>query len=319
MKTLTIRPADPQQDFEQIAEWFSVLEDEPSSKSSLIDYYEKNADRILQKVAEDETGQLVGFCWIVHLPLKPETAFIHLYVKPEERGKGIGRQLYKDLIKATENSQLRQLLVLVSDAYPECKTFAQQRGFIEKRHEFKMVLDLATFEEQPYDELLTKLRGEGFRFTSMEELGDTEEARHKLYTLNTTTDMETLGSSGRPAWDTFDEFQNSVCQSEWYKPSGQIVAIDTTTGAWVAMCAITRLDWHHQHANILYTGVDAQYRGRKLAQAVKVIALRYAKDILKANVVYTDNNAQNLPMIAINRKLGYTMLPGTFTMEKIFE
>lgn len=319
MKTLTIRPADPQQDFEQIAEWFSVLEDEPSSKSSLIDYYEKNADRILQKVAEDETGQLVGFCWIVHLQLKPETAFIHLYVKPEERGKGIGRQLYKDLIKATENSQLRQLLVIVSDAYPECKTFAQQRGFIEKRHEFKMVLDLATFEDQPYDELLTKLRGEGFRFTSMEELGDTEEARHKLYTLNTTTDMETLGSSGRPAWDTFDEFQNSVCRSEWYKPSGQIVAIDTTTGAWVAMCAITRLDWHHQHANILYTGVDAQYRGRKLAQAVKVIALRYAKDILKANVVYTDNNAQNVPMIAINRKLGYTMLPGTFTMEKIFE
>lgn len=319
MKTLTIRPADPQQDFEQIAEWFSVLEDEPSSKSSLIDYYEKNADRILQKVAEDETGQLVGFCWIVHLQLKPETAFIHLYVKPEERGKGIGRQLYKDLIKATENSQLRQLLVLVSDAYPECKTFAQQRGFIEKRREFKMVLDLATFEDQPYDELLTKLRGEGFRFTSMEELGDTEEARRKLYTLNATTDMETLGSNGRPAWDTFDEFQSSVCQSAWYKPSGQIVVIDTKTGAWAAMCAITRLDQHNPHANILFTGVDAQYRGRKLAQAVKVIALRYARDLLKVNMVYTDNNAQNVPMIAINRKLGYTMLPGTFTMEKIFE
>ncbi len=319
MKTINLRPADPQRDFEQIAEWFSILEDEPTSKSRLVEYYEKHMDRIIQKAAENEYGQLAGFCWIVRIRLKPESAAIHLFVKPEERGKGIGSQLYKDLVSATENTQLKQLQVSVSDTCPECKAFAKQRGFVERRHEFKMMIDLAAFEDQLYDEVITKLRSEGFQFTSMGELGDTEEARRKLYNLNITTDMETLGSNGKPAWDSFDEFQKRVCQSDWYKPSGQIIAIDTATGTWAALCAITRLDWHDHHANILFTGVDAPYRGRKLAQAVKVLALRYARDILKVNVVYTDNNAQNLPMIAVNRKLGYKMLPGTFSMEKVFE
>ena len=31
--------------------------------------------------------------------------------------------------------------------------------------------------------------------------------------------------------------------------------------------------------------MDRLYRGRKLAQAVKVLALRYARDVLKANTV----------------------------------
>jgi len=270
-------------------------------------------------VAEDEQGQLLGFCWIIGVRLKPESAAIHLFVKPEERGQGIGRQLYNDLVQTAENTPLKRLHVSIADNCPEYKIFAEQRGFAERRHEIKMMLDLVTFEYGLHEDVITKLRGEGFEFTSMEALGNTEEAQRKLYRLNCATDVETPGSNGKPAWDSFDDFQKSVCLADWYKPGGQLVVIDTTNGDWVAMCAITRLDWHDHHANILYTGVDAQYRRRKLAQAVKALALRYARDVLKVNRVYTDNNAQNLPIIALNQKLGYTRLPGIFLMEKVFE
>lgn len=319
MKTFNLQPANPEQDFEQIAAWFSILEDEPTSKNRLIEYYEKHQERITQMVAKDEHGQLVGFCWIVRIRLKPESAAIHLFVKPEERGQGIGRYLYNELVKAIENTELKKLHVSIFDTCLECKEFAERRNFIEQRHEFKMMLDLATFNDKPYENIIVKLRDEGFQFTSMEALGDTEEARYKLYTLNTTTDMETLGSNGKPAWDSFDDFQKRVCQSDWYKSGGQIVAIDTITGEWAAMCALTRLGWHDHHANILYTGVASKYRRRKLALGVKVLALRYARDVLQADMVYTDNNAQNFPIIALNRQLGYVLLPGTFFMEKVFE
>jgi RimJ/RimL family protein N-acetyltransferase len=319
MKKFILRPADPERDFKQIAAWFSILEDEPTSESSLVDYYEKHRERIIQKVAEDEQGQLVGFCWIIRVRLHPELAAIHLFVKPEERGQGIGRQLYDDLMQAIGKIQVKQLQARILDTCPEFHTFAEKRGFVERRHEFKMVLDLDTFEDQPYEEIINKLRDEGFLFTSMEALGDVEETRRKLYTLNSTTDMETLGSNGKPAWDSFDDFQKRVCQSDWYKPGGQIIAIDAKNGIWAAMCAITRLGWHDRHANILFTGVDERYRGRKLGQAVKVLAQRYARDVLKADMVYTDNNTQNLPILAINRKLGYRLLPGAFLMEKILE
>jgi RimJ/RimL family protein N-acetyltransferase len=65
--------------------------------------------------------------------------------------------------------------------------------------------------------------------------------------------------------------------------------------------------------------VDSHYRGRKLAQAVKVLALRYARNVLKVNIVHTDHNTMNHPMIAIDRKFGYVEMPGNFVMKKNLE
>jgi RimJ/RimL family protein N-acetyltransferase len=152
----------------------------------------------------------------------------------------------------------------------------------------------------------------------MQELGNTEEAQRKLYDLNETTGMDIPGSSGEPYWGSFENFQQSVCQSYWYKPDGQMVVIDTNNGVWAAMSAITRLEGA-DYAYNLHTGVNKPYRGRKLAQAVKILALRYAREVLKTDTVRTQHNMKNLPMIAIDRKLGYQQMPGTFLMEKILE
>lgn len=103
----------------------------------------------------------------------------------------------------------------------------------------------------------------------------------------------------------------------WYKPAGQIVAIDTATGDWAAMSAITRFE-NAEHAYNLFTGVDVRYRGRKLGQAVKALALAlcFAHGMLNVTRVRTKHNAENAPMIAIDRKLGYVQTPGTYRMEK---
>ncbi len=179
-----------------------------------------------------------------------------------------------------------------------------------------MRLNLDTFEDSSYDALITNLIADGFRFTSMADLGNTEEAQRHLYLLNDETNMDVPGRNNERTWASFEDFQKRVCQTDWYKPGGQIVAIDTTTGNWVAMSAISRFQ---NHAYNLHTGVDRNYRGRKLAQAVKVLALRYARDVLKVNVVNTDHNTMNHPMIAIDRKFGYIELPGTFVMRKVIE
>jgi RimJ/RimL family protein N-acetyltransferase len=125
----------------------------------------------------------------------------------------------------------------------------------------------------------------------------------------------TPGTDGEHSWAWFEDFQQSVCQSEWYKPAGQMVVIDANTGAWAAMSAITRFE-NADHAYNLFTGVDPRYRGRKLGQAVKSLALCYARDQLGVDKVRTNHNADNAPMIAIDRKLGYVQIPGTYRMEK---
>jgi RimJ/RimL family protein N-acetyltransferase len=92
------------------------------------------------------------------------------------------------------------------------------------------------------------------------------------------------------------------------------VAIDTHTGEWAAMSAITVFKGA-DHAYNLFTGTDIHYRGRKLAQAVKALALRKAR-AFGVGAVRTSHNSENAAMIAIDTKLGYVRKPGVLIMEK---
>jgi len=311
-----LRPGEPGRDFAQLAAWFSTLEDEQSTEHSLREWYGKQKERIIQVVAESEQGELLGFYWATRDRSEPDQITFYLFVKPEQRGQGLGRRLYEDMARTLQEAQVQRLRINIWDTCSEGLAFAEQRGFVERWRQIAMALDLAAFDDRPYDEIIARLKDEGFRFTSMQELGNTEEAQRKLYVLNDTTSAETPGTDGERSWSSFDDFQKSVCQSDWYKPDGQMVVIDTKMGKWVAMSAITRLEGN-DYAYNLFTGVDREYRGRKLAQAVKVLALRYARNVLKVDRVRTHHNAKNAPMIAIDRKFGYVQMPGTFLMEKM--
>ena len=315
MNRITIHPADPEQDFGQLAAWFTILEGETSTESGLKEYYEKAKERIIHRMAQNGQGHLVGFSWAGRSVVDSGKYYFSLYVRPEDRGQGVGNRLYEDTAQATKEAQGKKLEANIWDNCPEGLAFAQRHGFIELRHRLGMALDLDAFDDRPYDEIIARMQSEGFRFTSMEELGNTEEAQRRLYELNDTTGMEIPDAGGAHSWASFEDFRKSVCQAAWYIPAGQMVVIDTGTGTWAAMCAITRMEGQ-DYAYNLHTGVDKRYRGRKLGQAVKVVALRFAREVLKVHEVRTHNNTGNLPMIAINHKLGYQQIPGFFVVEK---
>ncbi len=314
MKTITLRPAEPKRDFAQLAEWYSILEDNAFSEQYLIDYYEKRRGQIIQRVAEDSEGELLGFYWAQRR--SAELTNVDLFVNSEKRRQGVGSRLYKDLERSAKEAQIKKLQVSFPDTNLDGRAFSEYCGFIEKWHLIQMRLNLEIFDDSPYDAVIDRLKQEGFIFTSMQELGNTEEAQRKLYALNDKTDLDTPGNDGEHNWDSFEDFQKRVCQTDWYKPGGQMIVIDSVSGDWAALSAISRFG---DHAYNLHTGVDGRYRGRKLAQAVKVLALRYAREVLKVNMVHTDHNTMNQPMIAIDRKFGYVEMPGTFAMKKMLE
>jgi GNAT superfamily N-acetyltransferase len=316
METISLRPAELERDFGQLAALFSLEQDEPTSESGLKLDYEVHKERIIRlMVAEDQQGELLGFNWAARSRFDAGQVYFYVIVKPEHRQHGVGRRLYEDLERTAKASQVKQLQISIRDTCPECRAFAERRGFTEQSHYIGLALDLDAFDDRPYDAIIAKLEGEGFQFTSMEALGNTEEAQHKLYLLNDSTLMEMIVPAGKHSWLSFDDFRKKVCQMDWYKPGGQMVAIDTASGAWAAMSAMTCFEGS-DHAYNLHTGVDRRYHGRSLAQAIMVIALRYAREVLKANRVHSDENALNLSSIAIYRELGYTQIPGTFSMEK---
>ncbi|MEW6401973.1 MAG: GNAT family N-acetyltransferase [Chloroflexota bacterium] len=315
MLSITLHPAEPERDFEELASWFTIIEDESCTEASLKENYEKQKERVINRIAEGEHGARVGFYWADRNKAQPDQIYIYLFVKPDQRGRGLGRRLYEDMVNTVTAAGAKTLRASVWDDCPEDRAFAERRGFIERRHHFGMELNLDTFDDRPYDEIIERLENQGFQFTSMEELGNTEEAQCKLYALNDAAASSTPGAEGERPWASFEDFQQSVCGAKWYRPAGQKVVIDTATGIWAAMSATTRFEGT-DYAYNLFTGVDPPYRGQKLGQAVKVTALRFARDVLKVHIVRTHHNMKNLPMIAIDRKLGYKMLRGTFLMEK---
>jgi GNAT superfamily N-acetyltransferase len=319
MKTLTLRPADPAHDFAELAALFSLEGDQPTTEPGLKADYEEHKERIFRlMVAQDEGGELLGFNWGTRSRFDENQAYIYVIVKPGQRGHGAGRRLYDDVEAATRAAGIKKLEITVRDDCPAGWAFAEHRGFSERSHLIGMALELAAFDDRAYDGKISALQGQGFQFTSMEALGNTEEAQRKLYALNDMTASETPGSEGEHPWLSFDDFQKKVCGADWYIPAGQMVVIDTSTGDWAALSAITRFEGA-DYAYNLHTGVDRRYRGRKLGQSVKVLALRFARDVLKTTTVRTTHNEKNLPMIAIDEKMGYVRTPGTYRMEKTLE
>jgi RimJ/RimL family protein N-acetyltransferase len=316
MAKIHLRPENPEKDFEEIARLISTQEGFAQSKQDLLEDYQRNKDTRLQiRVAEDRVGDFMGFSWAWQHWLHSERAELYLVVKPEYRQKGAGRLLYEELATAMQGKGYKAMGTSVMEDSPESLAFIQRRGFVVVRHSIRMEMDLDEFDDRPFDAIIERLKGEGFCFTSMEELGNTEEAQRNLYDLNETVQRSIPGQTGDPAWANFEAFQKGVCGSKWYRPAGQIIAIDTATGKWAGMSAISIMG-EVNYAYNLFTGVDMAYRNRKLAQAVKVLALRYARSTLGIHSVQTDHNIKNLPMIAIDNKLGYRKIWGKYFMEK---
>lgn len=64
-----------------------------------------------------------------------------------------------------------------------------------------------------------------------------------------------------------------------------------------------------------FTGVAREYRGRGIAQALKLFGLAQAID-LGVDRVRTDNDGENLPILHINETLGYRQVEGWMTYLK---
>jgi L-amino acid N-acyltransferase YncA len=316
LNQLNLQPANPEQHFATIAALMNTQDTEPNTAETLTEWYNKKPETDIRfSVVVTPLGQVLGFNGIYRAFTNLEGNYsIYLIVGQDFQGCGIGSLLYDHLLTLASELGARTLRARVRDTCDDGIRFATQRGFVKIKHSIEMMFDLKTWDESRYEPILRALEAQGFRFTNMAELGDSQEARRKLYALNNGASASDPGSDGIPPWAAFEEFEKDVCDSYWYHPDGQIIAIDTHTSEWAAMSAITVFEGA-DHAYNLFTGTDIRYRGRKLAQAVKSLALRKARSF-GVDMVRTSHNSENEAMIAIDTKLGYLHTPGTFIMVK---
>lgn len=224
-------------------------------------------------------------------------ARITVQVPPADRNRGIGSALAEAISAKAEEVGARSLLIVVSDDEAS-KGFATHRGFTLARPLSHACAELAQSPEPAAvpDDL---------------HLIDYESADpRKLWEATAAVaDGDPSGLSHAPAYDDW-------LATDWNHPDlRRDLSIAVLHGDEVVSFVTTTADPERGVIWSNLTGTVPAYRGRGLAKVVKSAALARSRDA-GFTQAFTGNDADNQPMLAVNRWLGYRPAGAVWTAVK---
>ena len=308
-----IRVANSKIDYERVAALLNKVWSSPVSASWLKNADERmvNSPVMRRCVMENGAGKIVGYSIVLRSTDAAEGSFyLDVIVDPEHRKKGVGSSLYEEALAFAIEKGATIVDCEAYDNCPPCREFIEKRGFKLERHLFESVVDLERFDYGRFSHIVEEVEQGGIRFFSLADEGDTEEARRKLHQINYDCSLDDPASSG--TFIGFEEFNHMFDTADWFIPEGQLLAADGDI--YVGLSALAFIKENQAMYNNM-TGVIRPYRGRKIAQALKIVALKFAK-AYGAKTIRTHNDSQNHAMLAVNRKLGYVPQVGELRFKR---
>ena len=230
----------------------------------------------------DEAGELAGAgragrfgrCWVG--------------VGPAARNRGIGAALARHVENALRERGHVEATAWTDD--DDGARFAEHHGFREARRKPVSVIRLDTTELQPL------VLPEGVTLVPLVDLADRLRELHELAMLAHRDDpADPLDSE-----QSFEEWLRDDLGVPDLDYHGSVVAVIDDRLAALAFVASDGV----ARAENEFTGTHPDYRGRGLATLAKLSTLHWAcaRGIRE---IWTGNDSENAPMLAINRKLGY--------------
>ncbi len=313
---MRIRPFGPD-DYPAIVELHNALyPDTPRTVEDTIEADRRRGPqyRFRRWIAEAD-GRVVGMAQYAQYPLNyhPQAFDCAVRVWPAWQRRGIGSALYDGLMGALEPFDPIRLRAAGRENLPEGLRFLERRGFRETHRFAVSALDVTAFDPSPYAGLEAKLRAEGIVIKSLRELESDPERDRKLHDLEWALTQDVPGSEDLRQVP-FEEWREASIHSPRALPDGYLVAVHGET--YVGLSSL----WASLGGDRLevgLTGVRPAYRRRGIAAALKVRGIRFAQ-AGGYSVIKTDNEASNVPMLALNRRLGFVEGPAIITFEKVF-
>jgi len=157
MQAVNYRVADPDRDFKQLAKWFTFLEESPTTEKNLLEFYQSHQSDCINLVVENSEKDLLGFYWVDRLNSKPIIGQMYIFIKPDFRKRGLGSHLFDCLLSGISSLQLNALRVGLNATWQDGLTFLLHRRFFERGRSIGMELDLKSFDDKPYDAIISSL------------------------------------------------------------------------------------------------------------------------------------------------------------------
>ncbi|ACO46992.1 GNAT family N-acetyltransferase [Deinococcus deserti] len=261
-------------------------------------------------VAVDAGGEVVGSASYFQDPgaYHPQRFTLEFAVVPQAQGQGAGAALWNALDLCLCKAGAQSVRVLAREDHPVAPGFLTRRGFVGDKRYFTSSLNVTTFDDAPYKALDDRLALLGVRILS---LADLREARvpdlsRRLHALM--SDVRGDVPRAEPATPlSFRVFEEAVLGDPGLLPDAYLVAGhgDTLIGQTVLFRSGASPDLLTG-----LTGVSRDWRGKGVATALKVAAIRAART-LGAALIRTDNASDNAPMLAVNDRLGFVRDPAS--------
>jgi len=265
-------------------------------------------------VAETESGQVVGFGEYKHIffSFHPLRYALGIEVDPLWQRQGIGGVLYDRVMSELRGAGARVTSPLVPWSSESGIRFVEKRGFVEENRSIESRLDLARFDRGIFAEAARRLEGEGMIVTSFaRELQSDPLAGQKL------KDLEDSGASDVPHAITdypmgYEDYKVVILENPLIDWDGSYVAKDGDIYVGSSSVFESGIGGVVDQG---FTVVRPGYRGRGIAETVKLRTALHATE-KGVRQIRTYNDADNAPMLAINRKMGFVKKAEWIVFEK---
>lgn len=257
----------------------------------------------------EQGGEIVGFAGVAqwagsHHPDR----YNAMLTVPEQHGRqGIGSALADTVQTHLQRRGALEVIAVAKEVKPYTVTFLERRGFTELEREFTNILKMADYQAT------TPSLADGYRLITlpdlMAEMGEEPALEAFRRTFNEARADEPRQIAAQPY--SLADIQEYV-QHPTFFPEGILLAV--TDAGEVAALTELWLDLADDKAmNTGLTGTARAQRRKGLALALKIASLNMAqaRGIQK---ILTHNASTNVPMLAINKKLGFKPEPAKIVM-----
>ncbi|MFF3628277.1 GNAT family N-acetyltransferase [Streptomyces sp. NPDC002164] len=221
---------------------------------------------------------------------EPGLAFCDPYTHPDRTGRGAGGLLLRTAEEHLAREGARTVYTWVLDT-PSNRAFAEKRGYAPSRSAHFLRLDLAGGALPPRPAVPA-----GVELRTGADFADDPRPLFEA-------DAETTADEPSDTPAELSDYEHWLRQT-WRHPAldHELTSVVTVDGE-VAAFTAARTDGRTRYMSGM-TGTRRAYRGRGLAKLAKHDSLRRARAAGYTDA-YTGNDADNAPMLAVNRWFGY--------------
>ncbi len=263
----------------------------------------------------EHEGQVVAYGYVIEgfWLTQPKLFEIWVTVDPACQRQGLGGRLYDHCLHRLQQAhRVDYLITTTREDKTDAMCFLEHRGFVLQLREPESELDVSAFDFAPFTVREQQVKANGITLQSLAALAaDCPDWQERWWHLVNAI-LQDVPSQDPYKPPSLEQFIQRRIKGPDFDAATKWIAVHD--GQWVGSTELWNTPASTERAFTGLTGVIRGYRRQGIATALKLQAIRYARD--HGFLAIVTDNEENNPMFQINLALGFQALPAWLSYRK---